>query len=359
MTEVKTEVKTEPRLEQPLHGADLPAHQRFEKKLIPPLDFTEQQKKMILDAFLNGASPAEAAVLMELARLRHLNPLTRQIHFVKRWDTEKNGWIWAAQVGIDGFRAIAERTGLYDGQDEPEFVYDDKSKGLVFCRVKVYRKDWKRPAIGIAHFSEFAQLKKDGSPTRMWASKPHVMLAKCAEAAAFRKAFPEDSSGLYEEAELGDERELNPAPESSSKRGVDAVEEKVAAKARTKPSQQTVDSKPDAKPDAKPASGPATPPTQQPSGPPTVSFGELKGRKLADLTLEQLQALKADGEAALLRTVNADPAPSWLPKLRTNVGEIDAELAARAKAQASAPPKEEPHVEKDAEQPPGEDEVPF
>ncbi len=83
---------------------------------------------------------------------------------MKRWDSDKQREVWSAQVGIDGFRAIAERTGVYDGQDEPDFEYD-KSGKLLKCRVKVYRKDVPRPFVGVAHFSEYAQFKKDGSLT--------------------------------------------------------------------------------------------------------------------------------------------------------------------------------------------------
>lgn len=186
---------------------------------IAPLEFTPEQRKMILTSFLNGASEAEASVLLELARIRRLNPILRQIHFVKRpkWnaDTRQYEDVWSAQVGIDGFRAIAERTGLYDGQDEPAFEYEGKSSLPKVCRVKVYRKDWTRPVVGVAHLSEYAQKKKDGTFTQMWAEKPHIMLAKCAEALALRKAFPEDFSGLYVPEEMGEappEKELNAGP---------------------------------------------------------------------------------------------------------------------------------------------------
>jgi phage recombination protein Bet len=185
---------------------------------VSPLDFTNEQRKMILQSFLNGASEAEAAVLMELARVRRLNPITKQIHFVKRYDSQKRADVWAAQVGIDGFRAIAERTGLYDGQDEAEFEYEGKDgKLLKLCRVRVYRKDWSRPVVGVAHFSEYVQRTKDGGITHMWANKPHVMLAKCAEALAFRKGFPEDTAGIYAPEELGEEeREINPLPQANA-----------------------------------------------------------------------------------------------------------------------------------------------
>jgi phage recombination protein Bet len=166
-----------------------------------PLEFTPQQTAMIRDTYANGADPREFQVLMEIAKVRRLNPLLRQVHFVKRWDNNKGREVWSVQVSVDGLRAIAERTGKYDGQDEPEYELDDKGR-IVSCKVKVYRKDWSRPAVGVAFWSEYVQTKKDGSPTKFWVSMPRVMIAKCAEAIAMRKAFPEDMGGLYVDEEM-------------------------------------------------------------------------------------------------------------------------------------------------------------
>lgn len=165
--------------------------------------FTPEQLKIIRDSFLSGASESEARVLIELAKARGLNPITGQIHFVQRWNGKLKRMTWAAQVGIDGFRAIAERTGKYEGQDEPEFE-TDKAGRPIFCRVKVYRKDWSRPAVGVAHFAEYVQKTSEGAVTHMWATKPFVMLAKCAEALALRKAFPDNIGGLYTPDEAQD-----------------------------------------------------------------------------------------------------------------------------------------------------------
>lgn len=166
------------------------------------LRFTADQEKLIRDSFLSGATREEAAVLMEVARVRGLNPITRQIHFVKRWDSTKRADVWAYQTSIDGLRAIAERTGLYDGQDEAEYGPSDRAGNPEWAKVRVYRKDVARPFVGVAHWSEFVQTKRDGGVTSMWAKFPRLMLAKCAEALAFRKAFPNDMSGLYTDDEM-------------------------------------------------------------------------------------------------------------------------------------------------------------
>lgn len=179
-----------------------------------PLVFSDDQRALIRDAYTNGASDEEFAVLMEIARARQLNPLLRQIHFVKRWDSEKRREVWSAQVSIDGLRSIAERTGVYAGQDEPEFI-ENPDGTLRACKVRVYRRDWgTRAAVGVAYYEEFVQKTREGKPNRMWAQMPRVMLSKVAESIALRKAFPEDAGGLYTPEEMGQADNDRPEPES-------------------------------------------------------------------------------------------------------------------------------------------------
>jgi hypothetical protein len=131
----------------------------------------------------------------------------------KSWDADAKAYEekLTIQTGIDGYRICAERTGLYDGQDEPEEEYNDKGQ-LVSVKVKVYRKDIARPFVGKAFYDEYVQRKKDGSPTRMWLEKPFTMLAKCAEALAMRRAFPNDLGGSNTDDEMPGVDETQEAP---------------------------------------------------------------------------------------------------------------------------------------------------
>lgn len=183
--------------------------------------FNEAQEQMILRTFLGGATKEEAVVLLETVRRRRLDPFSRQVYFVKRWDAQKREEVWAIQTSIDGLRSIAERTGKYDGQGEPAYGEDEAGK---FCKVAVYRKDWSpgRSAVGIAYEAEFIQRKKDGTVTSFWARMPRLMLAKCAEALAIRKAFPEDTGGLYISEEMGQEKE-EPALPKKDHRGAPPI----------------------------------------------------------------------------------------------------------------------------------------
>jgi phage recombination protein Bet len=190
-------------------SAPAPAVQRR-----PELAFSPEQEQLIRDSFANGASEQEFAVLMEVARARRLNPFLRQIHFVKRWNSQLRREVWSAQAAIDGLRSIAEDSGKYAGQDEPEFEYGEEKTpknphGIRLCRVKVYRKDWPRPCVGVAHWSEYVQTTKEGQLTPFWRDKGHVMISKCAEALGLRKGFPEEMAGLYVPEEMGQE----PLPE--------------------------------------------------------------------------------------------------------------------------------------------------
>lgn len=162
----------------------------------------EEHMQIVRDAFAPTASPIEFMVMWAGAKSRGLDPVKKQIHFVKRWDDMRGCDVWSSQVSIDGFRAIAEATGKYDGQDEPEFSRDPEDKSLV-AKVRVYRKDVGRAFVGVAMWPEFAQTKKNGDPVFMWKKMPFHMLAKCAEALALRKAFPEQLSGLYTPDEMG------------------------------------------------------------------------------------------------------------------------------------------------------------
>jgi phage recombination protein Bet len=179
--------------------------------------FTIEQEGMIREMYAPTATPLEFQVLIATARARRLNPILQQIHFVKRRQKlkeqdESGRWIerweekWSCQVSIDGLRAKAEETGLYDGQDEPEFEWDEAPSIAHpwLARVRVYKKGVTRPFVGVARWNEFVQTYGQGAtPTRMWSQMPSHMLAKCAEALALRKAFPEQLGGLFTSEEMG------------------------------------------------------------------------------------------------------------------------------------------------------------
>ena len=189
--------------------------------------FSEEQRRVILDTCCGGAPESEARALIAIAEARGLNPILGECYFVKRWDSEARREKWAVQAAIDSLRIKAEQTGLYAGQDEPEHEYDSEGN-VTLARVRVWRKDWPRPAVGVARWSEYVQTTKEGKPTKFWRQMPHNQLAKCAEALALRKAFPAVLSKVYIPEEMAQADNESPyAPQIEAPR---KAPELVAAK---------------------------------------------------------------------------------------------------------------------------------
>ncbi|HVA97665.1 MAG TPA: phage recombination protein Bet [Bacteroidia bacterium] len=151
---------------------------------------------LIKNTVAKGATDDELKLFLYQATRSGLDPLTRQIYFVKRGDKV------TIQTSIDGFRIIAERSGFYAGQDAPEFI--TKNNRLYKCSVSVYRfnpetNERYKAAVGVAYWEEYCP---DKGLDFMWNKMPHTMLSKVAEALALRKAFPQDLSGLYSSEEM-------------------------------------------------------------------------------------------------------------------------------------------------------------
>lgn len=170
---------------------------------IAPLNrWTTDQIALIKRTVCKGATNDELALFLHVAMSRELDPFTNQIHAVKRWDSTQRKEVMAIQVGIDGLRAIADRTGNYTPGRAPLFQEENGQLISATAFVKKFVHGQWHEVPGVAHYREYVALKKDGNPNHMWASKPHIMLAKCAEAKALRKAFPSQLSGLYTHEEM-------------------------------------------------------------------------------------------------------------------------------------------------------------
>ena len=147
---------------------------------------------------LDNTPKAELAVFLHYCQRTGLDPFARQIYMISR------GGKYTIQSSIDGLRIVAQRSGNYGGQTPVEWCGTDgiwkdvwlEATAPVAARVGVYYKDAPNPTYAVAKFDSY----NANSP--IWKKMPDLMIAKCAEALALRKAFPNDLSGIYSSDEM-------------------------------------------------------------------------------------------------------------------------------------------------------------
>ena len=172
--------------------------------------YTDEQVALIKRTICSGATDDELQLFMVQCRRTGLDPFTRQIYFAK----DKSGKVMV-QATIDGLRLIASRNPEYAGQDGPYWCGPDGEWKDVWlskdnpaaAKVGIYKHGWQKPMYGIALWREYAPYF-NGKLGYVWDQRPALMLAKCAEALAIRKACPNEVSGIYTAEELKEETKV-------------------------------------------------------------------------------------------------------------------------------------------------------
>jgi phage recombination protein Bet len=156
-----------------------------------PTQFDSEQRELVRRTVAKGATDDELELYLYDCKRRNVHPLDKLLHFTKRSGR------YVPVTSIDLFRSRAAETGELAGSDDALFV-EEVGKPPIAATVTVYRitGGQRFPYTATARWSEY----NPGGD--MWRKMPHTMLAKCAEALALRKAFPQELGGLYTNEEM-------------------------------------------------------------------------------------------------------------------------------------------------------------
>lgn len=195
--------------------------------------FNDKQVSALRQLGVKDASPGDLAVFFHQSVRTGLDPFARQIYMIGRWS--KEGTKYTIQTGIDGYRLIARRASSTSGET---LSYDDNlwcgQDGVwrdvwlspeppAAAKVTVYRGQARFSAVAL--WNEYVQTTKNGEPNTMWGRMGAGQLAKCAEALALRKAFPQDLSGIYTDEEMAQADARTSIPAHHQRPVVTEVEE--------------------------------------------------------------------------------------------------------------------------------------
>jgi len=192
-------------------------------------DYTASQMSLIRKTVAADTNATEFDLFFEMCRRYGLDPFKKQIYAIVTNKHKQDKRKLVVVTAIDGYRSIAARAGNYrPDENEPEYHYRQELKdpasnplGLEKAVVTVYQQDsrgeW-HPIKASAYWDEFAPVIENGrwvdnrfegdgtfklDPKKdNWRKMARVMLAKCAEAQALRKGWPEDLGGLYVAEEM-------------------------------------------------------------------------------------------------------------------------------------------------------------
>lgn len=173
-------------------------------------NLSHAQVELVKQAVITGGTRPvtnnELALFLTVCGRRGLDPFSGQVYGIMRKSKEKDGtWVekLVIQVGIDGYRLLAEQTGKYEGIAGPFWCGADgqwvdvwlSDKPPAAAKVGVYRAGCREPFWAVCTYREYVQTR-DGKPIGKWQDMPANQLAKCCEAAAIRKAFPQAVGGV-------------------------------------------------------------------------------------------------------------------------------------------------------------------
>jgi phage recombination protein Bet len=285
-----------------------------------------------------GANDASIDMVLGYCKAAGLDPMQKPVHIVPMmvatgekdsYGNDKKAKRDIVMPGIGLYRINAARTGLYAGCSEPEFgptrvlkykrdVWEDGPNNKRVKRLadaELEYPEWCRIAVEkivdgqVRSFTakeywleNYAEKGDSGAPNAMWGRRPFGQLAKCAEAQALRKAFP-DAVGSQPTAEEMEGKaidvDIEPTPPASMM---------PKAKPKDQPAStqhgqaEIVDAYfKDAPPPGVTGEGSPAPQTAHDAGKDAGGAGEIAGGALSDLTASQCRLVRAKAMVAGLK----------------------------------------------------------
>ncbi len=192
---------------------------------VPALVMDETElMKVLQNSLYPGAKPESIKLVLGYCKAAGLDPMQKPVHIVPISVKQGQDYVMRDVVmpGIGLYRTQASRSGEYAGITEPEFGPIKQLKAGEFtldypewCRVTVRRRMESGQIVEFTAnerwLENYATAKRDTNmPNAMWKRRPFAQLAKCAEAQALRKAFPEIGA-----APTADEMEGKPIDEGT------------------------------------------------------------------------------------------------------------------------------------------------
>jgi phage recombination protein Bet len=281
---------------------------------LPSLSMTEAELVKVLQSSLYpGASPDSIKLSLGYCKAAGYDPMQKPVHIVPMWDAKQGVMRDVIMPGVGLYRTQAARTGQFAGMSEPEFGEDvtEKIGGVEITYPKWCRFTVKRLLNngGVAEFTvrEFWKenyavkggKEKSIAPNAMWAKRPYAQLAKCAEAQALRKGFP-DATGAAKTADEMEGREIRHEVDiTPAKPQIEGVK----AKSEDRPSSQWVENSAAPTPPAgaaEPAAAPAASTSNAPmtAGQKRIIKAKMANAGLNDVAVQAKFDLSLDDEAA-------------------------------------------------------------
>lgn len=172
--------------------------------------------RALVEAVFPAATTVEGVILaLAYCKARGLDPMKRPVHVVPIYDKGRKRMVESVWPGIGEQRTTAFRTGQYAGCDECKFGPDVETQfsGTIgqdhnsrhvnisvqhpmWAQMTVFRmvKGERMPMPGprVYWLETYARMGRTEVPNDMWQKRPYGQIEKCAEAAALRRAFPEE-----------------------------------------------------------------------------------------------------------------------------------------------------------------------